>query len=969
MLFKTLFTVIILVISIAGFSKTFSYKHFSVEDGLPSSTVYDCVQDNDGYMWFATDRGVARFDGYEFEIFTTKNGLLENTIIIIHVDNSGRIWFASLNGTLCYYENEKISPYPYNNVLKNQDINSGLKQIFVTSEKLHIYTYRGGSFSINKLGKVEKDSTDYLNMFVVDDQMISFCDSQFPKTNYITLIGLDKNTRKIKIPNIQSEYNYFESIKTPGSNEIYFSIDKTLYRFRNGSVQQIYIAQKEIQKIKLVEEQIWLGTARDGLVILTPRKDSFISSRTLGSFGIREIFIDQEKSTWITTDEDGVYFMPSTKHYVLTKEDGISSNNIWKMVGSKETLIWIDLAGAVNELMIANDNTSVIKKIENGWLFDIVYQPYDEKFIIIQAQTLKEAKIDKEKYLLIEGSKKIVAIDTNYSSAVEATGDGFRVTHYKKETAFVQLFPTADSMKWWNIKCVRYKDEQILVGTDKGLYSLSLSLKDSVSKPIYWGNYHPLFKKKIIDIDENAKHDLFFVTGNDGIITLKNGKIGIINESLGLASNSITSIFIDSTSSIWVSTLNGISVIDTNDIIKNITVQDGLISNQTNSIYANSEKVYVGTNRGLSVINRQHIKKDTIDIPVIFKSISLENNKQLTPSKNSIDLAYNQPILNIKYVGISYKSMGRIKYRYRFNEFENWQNTRSTELLFANLTSGSYSLEIQVSNDDNNWSSKSAILQINVAYPFWRSVGFIIAIIFGSTFILFGIYRFSLFRVKRREATKRQVQNLRFEALNAQMNPHFIFNSLNSIQHFIMTNDKRESTRYLSKFAKLMRKTLDHSQEQNITLKEELEALTLYLELEALRFDNLITYEIIIAPTVDKYHVLLPALLIQPIVENAILHGLRPKKAIGHIKISIENEKAMLFITIVDNGVGREIATQEKSDQHDSKGCLLTKERVLLFSKDYNAESDYRIIDLYANEKPNGTEVKIKIPLILKVSE
>lgn len=152
--------------------------------------------------------------------------------------------------------------------------------------------------------------------------------------------------------------------------------------------------------------------------------------------------------------------------------------------------------------------------------------------------------------------------------------------------------------------------------------------------------------------------------------------------------------------------------------------------------------------------------------------------------------------------------MGNISYRFRLNPSENWQYRTQNSLLLSNLPSGEYHLEIYASNDGRNWSSKPAYFLINVAFPFWRTWLFIASAILVGLLLIYGLYRLSINRIKNAEKIKRQIQNLRFEALSAQMNPHFMFNSLNSIQHFIIDNDRKASVRYLSKFAKLMRKPL-----------------------------------------------------------------------------------------------------------------------------------------------------------------
>ncbi len=544
------------------------------------------------------------------------------------------------------------------------------------------------------------------------------------------------------------------------------------------------------------------------------------------------------------------------------------------------------------------------------------------------------------------------------------------LTQYSGNQIKRSLIKVRKKMFFRDLNWLHYNNsERILLGTKQGLCSFSLKSENGSDSLEYLGDKNHFFKAEIIDIKSSSKFGLVLATRDDGIVIVNNNILHSLKEENGLASNNTSSLFVDNEKSIWVGTSNGISIIDSNLNILNVRTENGLITNEVNSIFANSEYIYIGTDKGLSVLDRKHLKNDTIDIPVQIKSIFLENQNQILVQNNSINLNFHTPTLEINFVGISFKSMGRIKYKYRLNTQENWQYTNNTQLTFINLASGEYNLEIQASNDNKNWSTEPARLHIQVAYPFWRTNWFITVSAFGLSFLLFGIYRFTLTRIKKREEMKRQVQNLRFEALSAQMNPHFIFNSLNSVQHFIMTNDKRESTRYLSKFAKLMRKTLDHSREKNISLYEEIEALELYLVLEALRFDNLITYEIKVDPEIDTNQVILPALLIQPIVENAILHGIRPNANGGHISISIRSEKSILHISIIDDGIGRTAALLKKGKGHNSKGGTLTKERVSLFAKEHNTDSTYEIIDLMENEKPTGTEVRIKLPLILNVKK
>ena len=345
------------------------------------------------------------------------------------------------------------------------------------------------------------------------------------------------------------------------------------------------------------------------------------------------------------------------------------------------------------------------------------------------------------------------------------------------------------------------------------------------------------------------------------------------------------------------------------------------------------------------------------------------NNRQISSVDNTIYISYDEPILDIEFVGLSFKSIGRVKYRYRLNKTENWQHTDNNQLTLNNIDPGEYKLEIQASNGENEWSHEPALLSINVAYPFWQTTPFIIIASILVLLLLFFINKMVVKRVKNKENLKRQIQSLRFEALSAQMNPHFMFNSLNSIQNFIMQNEKKASIRYLSKFARLMRMTLNHSQSKNITLQEELSALQLYMDLERLRFDEQFNYNLSVNSEISQENTLIPALLIQPIVENAILHGLRPKKGLGLVQVEIQHTNGQLMIQISDNGVGRSVSNSKKRDGHESKGSALTEERITLFAKDFDSPYHYEIIDLKEDGTAIGTKVEISIPCITKTTD
>jgi sensor histidine kinase YesM len=216
------------------------------------------------------------------------------------------------------------------------------------------------------------------------------------------------------------------------------------------------------------------------------------------------------------------------------------------------------------------------------------------------------------------------------------------------------------------------------------------------------------------------------------------------------------------------------------------------------------------------------------------------------------------------------------------------------------------------------------------------------------------------------EEWRRKAAEVEMQALRAQMNPHFMFNSLNSINNFILNNDIDNASAYLTKFSRLMRLILDNSREDWVPLEQELRALELYLGMESLRFDHAFDWEIITGNEVDKNLAIVPPMVVQPYVENAIWHGLLHKKnGTGKLLVTIEKQGDVLQIIVEDNGVGRTASKLLKGQMgahKKSHGMDITSERMATINKVYNADLRMKITDKYsADNKPVGTQVSIQM--------
>ena len=444
-----------------------------------------------------------------------------------------------------------------------------------------------------------------------------------------------------------------------------------------------------------------------------------------------------------------------------------------------------------------------------------------------------------------------------------------------------------------------------------------------------------------------------------------------ITTSNQLSSNLCRSLFLEN-NYLWVGTNKGLNKIDisksTYPIIK-YSSSDGLPSDIINAIYAKDSVVYVGSPAGLTYFNINSISHTSI-CNLVLDNITV-SNKHLD-SFNNIHLGYKDNNIIFNYTAISFKSGGDILYKYKLLPLDNdWKETRLNSLSYPSLPSGHYHLELYAINKFGK-QSESITITFDIATPFWKTIWFLILVfvisISGVGFLIRRRYLKIQDANNEKARIKQQLAILEQNALQAQMNPHFIFNCLNSIQQFIMLNDKQMANKYLTEFANLIRNTFDNSGKKNITVAEEAGYLNKYLDLEQLRYGDNFKYEINIDKSVEKDFTEMPAMLLQPYVENSLRHGIRNKRdGGGVIVVNFKQQNSILICTVTDNGVGREAALLLKSQEHieyQSKGMLLTARRIELLNTGLENNITVEVKDLKDDEgKPSGTEIVIQIPL------
>jgi len=969
-------------------------RHYAEEDGLPGGPVFGILNDSKGFLWFATDAGVSRFDGHRFTNFTLSDGLSENTILKIAEDSKGRIWLLGLSGTLCYYYNGKFFGAFNDTVLKKARINNSY--IFFFEDKRHrlwFSSYTGYTI-------IDKDSVTLLHNEREQEQtqgegivmnnnrggvniLAPFISTE-TRIHGLYVFEGSKRTRHAMAYNKQyrSRFCYL-----PDGTVLFISPDGIV--LQKDTMQQLILAtRRTIRNTSTLgvtlssDNKLWVQTLDSGVYCYNYNDLSATPERHLRNTGIADVIEDNEHNIWVSTFSDGVYMLPRDNRSVHNYYYSNTKNNIVYCVtkdrqgniytGHDEMTLNILRNGAITTMRPEVGKGPYMSKRINKVLI------HDNEIWIGSDKQLTHFTKDGidpkgKEVMLVTGPihSKQTYVPVRVVKDIAWFKNDVLVCSYisvlRRDTidaANEILTPiNADFKRKY---CV-YADKAgtVWYGASDGLYSYDLNRElNHASESIYMSG-------SIYDIDETADSVLILATYGNGILLYKDKKVlQHLTEADGLSSNLCRKIFVHN-NIIYVATTGGVTLINYSNrhmvVAKKITTANGILANNVNDVYADDSELCIATTGGLSTFNTRLPEIVPVAPPVVITGITCKGRKLATDS--NYEFCYDQNKLQFSYTGICYKLPGDVVYQYRLSDGVVWQETRNTSLDFPFLPPGSYHFQVRARILNGPWSTpRSFYFTINP--PFWKTVWFQ-ALCF-DLFILLVVFliRYLIKRAGRKQQAqlkiKDQVAHLEQQALQAMMNPHFIFNVMNSIQHYINNNEKHEANIYLSKFASLIRTNLDISSKRYIPLDDEIAYLELYLSLETLRFGKRLTYKIDIDPAIDGDETMMPVMLLQPFIENAIWHGILPKNGDGHVQLDIIKEKnGMLLIRVTDNGTG--IATDKQTggsgiQAHTSKGMKMTHQRLDLIGQITGHQLHIQISDAFPGEIYKGTCIEMLLP-------
>lgn len=1004
--FGLIFSFTMWCVIMVGQTPTLDFYSYTNEQGLSQNSVYSISQSQDGFIWLGTIHGLNRFDGKQFQTYypTLPDSSSTSAVIYSLFIDSENHFFVGTAEKLFLFDPIFNRFQKVEKVLKgfslpekvsiSQVVEDGQNRIWVSTLAHGLFCYDKKKEAVSALLQ------DPLVRNKITDVVVNEEGKVLVATENALFESENNQLRILELyfPSSQASLN-IRSMTVQGDEVILGIHNYGLTKFRKNRNNQYQLTDqaqfsflKDINDLESVGDSIvWIGSRSNGVIKLKGAekkwdRDQF-SNQYLGlkSNFILDIFQDTKKRIWLGLSGGGTAVQEEKKKiFNLLRPSVISNmldgdNMVFGMMEDREGIIYM---GSLNdglkaffpkkgkleyyfdsELPSQASNIYTIHKDDEllwlaTWAGLCSFNPTSGQFKYWDAPTKNASRlyaitpIDNGQ-LLLGGENGLYVFDTGTKTFLNVKDKN---KFLENEILVTRYFHKLDN------------ENILLATTDRGL--IKYNFKEGI-----FIDFPKLEKRSTAcrHITSNDKN-IFLATEN-GVL-----QINKIDFSLkkhwrvidGLANDFCYAIGLDDADQLWVSTNGGLSKIDlNNNWVKNFGLADGLQDLEFNTasfLKTKDQKFIFGGINGFNIFDPLSIPKSTL--PDKPKVIAIKvMNEPYVHSKNhsyieSMDLKYDQNFLSIEFISLSEIKEDAIQYQYLLEGVnDQWVKNGSRTLAnFTNLDPGTYTFKVRASVGGAAFSEVNDQLIINIKPAFWSTWWFrsLTLLLIGSLAYWFYLNRVN--RFKEKIAIERKVDQLENMALRLQMNPHFLFNTLNSIKHYAVFRDKDETSDFISEFSTLIRMILENSRHSFITLGEELEMIKLYVTVEQKRLTDSFNFHLEIEDGLGLSENYIPPMLIQPFVENAIWHGLMHKEGEKKLSIVLSKKENGYDCEIIDNGIGREQhATIKKSRKKKSLATNIAIDRLKILTQSGSETSQIEIIDLYNDQKPSGTKVLLKI--------
>lgn len=968
------FTICILLLALTSYSQTrsFSFQHYGPEDGLSNTNVLAIKQDKNDIVYLATENGVYHFDGYSF------GKIKPNTVL--KSNNIRNIGFSKDNNLLII--NRIAGIYEYHKKTNEARLLDSLK--FNTVDELIIDN--DYAFSL----------TDQIKVTIIDRKTGKTIEDEIKKTNNANqafsifkthqntiLIGRSdglyrfENGKQIKIP-FKKPFPVY-SITQDTAGIIYLGSDNSIICLNSTTIQKVipvktqknnnfFSANNTARVSKLLVDKyhrIWFSNNPDDNLYIIENGITYNAFDLLGidKVVINCIYKDTDDNIWIGTFNDGVYFIQNP---LFLNTSFTSDGKILPV--SCATFIDNQVAVGTNNGLFIYDYVSgnmqtVVKPDELFYESVNSVQQIGKSIVYAKSNSINSAKrpfmIGNTVYNFIPVTSRLFRYSEVSGKAYTADGIGtlYSIKNYNPDKP-----AKADTMISFpdyrtKINTV-YEDGSVVnVGTSDGLTTYDANSRSHK-------NYSAeLFNYAIYDI---AKYKgKTFLAHENGITILEDSRL--IQEIGPQRLTTVKKIRFYQ-NRIWIATLDGLFICD--EQLRPIMIynkSNGLLSNTINDIVFKGDNCCICTNKGITISSITNLLSQRRAINKLFITSTSVEEKIVDLINNQLILGSEEADVTINFSSPLFVKPNKQYFKYKYDKSK-WLSLDNTSLRLTAINGGTHQVSIICSYDNINWSEPVSIT-IKKEVPFNESNWFVIAIVLASLSVVTGIAFIWIKRVRykatRRVKEERQVNLLKHQAMNSLMSPHFIFNSLTSIQNYINANDALKASEYLAKFSRLIRMIIEKASQGDIPLHEELIRLNYYLDLEKERFKGKFDFHIELDEGINTYDIKIPNMIIQPYAENSIIHGILPKHEHGNLYIYFRRPDAKsLLIVIEDDGIGYNKARGNAKAGHKSLGTRTIENILELNTKLTGKKQKVEIIDKMDLPEPtNGTRITITLQI------
>ncbi len=981
-----LLLVVIVMLSSNGLGQSPHYRleTFGTRDGLLSSKIFALAQTNDRMLWVGTELGVSVFDGYSFTNYqyTITNESI-GRILCITQDSLKGIWIGGDKG-IFYFTGDGI-----------RKIELKSKQLLAVEALLTDALGNIWAGDIEALYKITTDQIQEIRkkeVSVVD--IVPF--ASFTKR----VFGLATDNKNMyaasfdgifKIPLASNRYeqvwinpdpnNFVRSVAVISPDSIFWNRDeghpvqmiqgkistsytedflgRAVFKYRhnmfalttsgvgsleNGMVQPLVsfggITNNAVSALMDAEENIWIGSW-EGLQKFT--KTAFRQHTPQFNNHIEIFsFLERKNGDVLFGGNRGVVFKKDQQAILPDKNIPLlfPLAEVLCMYEDAEAGLW---AGSGYQRISLFKNNKLINWRDTGFLKD-----------------------NNCEALYPTNDGKLFACTENGVTIIDPLAAEPMVAHYpfqKKYSRPPELFgcfQTGNSGYWFY--------------GSQGLYILRNGelVDDSIrNMPVT-----SLYINKIIN---DKKGNTWVATQGKGLLrcNYQNEKLVLqkqYDSRNGLPSDNALSVLADRNNNVWCGDYMSLSVLinpGKEEQLITFNEKDGLLSSYYQTLKLEQQRngtIWGLTSMGVISFHPDSIGLNKLPPILLIKSVSMKGSRENLYTVQAPTLSYRHNSIQFDFTAVCLTDPSKIRYAYRLKELDsNWTYTNNRVVTFNFLQAGTYTFEIRACNNNNVWTEQPIQYPFTIRPPFWQTGWFRIIGLLSAAAIIYYFFRRRVRIIRNKAAVKQQLAELEAKAIRAQMNPHFIFNSLNAIQECIVTEKVDAAYDYLSRFSKLLRLVLDNSDKNFIPLSSELETIRLYLSLESLRFSQSFAYSIEVADKLDKEDIYIPSLLLQPFAENAIWHGLRNKEGEKKLLLKFSEKDGKLECVIEDNGVGRARAGDIKGQKLgaaklESKGTKLALQRIAIINQQSPGSAAIETQDLFDEQGvAAGTRVMITL--------